>query len=43
VKPYLKNNLSKRAEDVAEVVEHLPNKYKILSSNSSAAKKKSKV
>jgi hypothetical protein len=39
--PYLKNNQSeKRAEHVAEVVEHLPTKHKVLRSNPRTAKRK---
>jgi hypothetical protein len=38
VRLYLKNNGNKRANDVAQVVEHLPSKNKVLSSNPSTAK-----
>jgi hypothetical protein len=38
IKPHLKNNLAKRAEDVAQVVEYLTNRHKTSSSNLSTAK-----
>jgi hypothetical protein len=38
VRPYLKNNQKKRAEDVTKVVESLPHKYEALSSNSNTTK-----
>jgi hypothetical protein len=37
---YLKNNLMQKGLEVAQVVEHLPIKYKALSANSSIEKKK---
>jgi hypothetical protein len=36
VRPYLKNNESKRVGDVTQVAKHLPSKCKALSSNSSS-------
>jgi hypothetical protein len=41
VKPYSKNNYSKKDWGMANVVEHLPSKYRILSLNPSTIKKKS--
>jgi hypothetical protein len=41
-RPYLKNNKTKRAGGVTQVVEYLPSKCKVLSSNPST-KKKGKV
>jgi hypothetical protein len=41
MKPYLKTTSHKRrADGVAQVMEHLPSKYKVLSLNQSTAKKK---
>jgi hypothetical protein len=42
-KPYLQNNLSKKGCRVAQVVEHLPSKFKALSSNSGTTKRKTKA
>jgi hypothetical protein len=33
MRPYVENNKSKKGWDVAQVVEHLPNKHKALCSN----------
>jgi hypothetical protein len=39
-RPYLKNNKTKRAGGVTQVVEYLPSKCKVLSSNPSTKKKR---
>jgi hypothetical protein len=38
VKPYLQNNKNKKPQGVVQEAEHLPSKYKALSSNHSTAK-----
>jgi hypothetical protein len=42
-RPYLKTNKAKRASGIVQGVECLPSKYKVLSSNSSTAKKKKEI
>jgi predicted ribonuclease YlaK len=41
-RPYLKDNQRKRTVGMAQVVEHLPHKHKVLSSNPILKKKKKK-
>jgi hypothetical protein len=42
MKLYSKNNCSKKASSMPQVVEHLPSKYKALSTNTRIKKKKKK-